>query len=128
MLAQAFAVIAGDHDDGVVVDSGFFQEGDPVSDGGIGVGNFAVVEMVFVFLGERRRRFVGIVRIVEVNPDKVRSGGMFREPGFGVVDYVHAAALDASPVRFRFAVGIFIFVIRLGKVVIEIEAAIEAGS
>ena len=37
MLAEALAVIAGDYDDGVVVDAGLFQNCNPVGDGGIGV-------------------------------------------------------------------------------------------
>ncbi len=100
VLAQAFAVIAGDDDDGVVVDAGFLQKCNPVGDRGIGVGNFAVVQMVFVFLRERRRRLVGIVRIEQVHPHEVRSGAVLVEPAFGVLDDFHAAALDASPALF----------------------------
>ena len=64
VLAEAFTVIAGDDDDGVVVGSSSFQKGNPVGNRRIGLSNFAVVQMVFVFFRERGRRFVRIVRIV----------------------------------------------------------------
>src|SRR5208337_971405 len=83
-------------------------------------GNFAVVEMVFVFLRERRRWLVGIVRIVQVYPHKVRSGAMFLEPTLSVTNDLHAAALDAAPAFFTLGRG--------GKVIVEIETAIEAGT
>src|SRR5260370_20717433 len=76
--------------------------------------------MVFVFLQVRGRWLVGIVRIVQVYPDEVRSGTVFLEPSFGVRDDFHTAALDASPALFSFSLG--------GKVIVEIEAAIESGS
>src|SRR6202521_6323561 len=74
VLAETFAVIAGDYDDGVVVDAGFFQKCSPAGDRGIGIGNLAVVQMVLVFFRERRRRFVRIVWIVQVQPNEVGSG------------------------------------------------------
>src|ERR1700730_3175004 len=120
VLAETFAVIAGHYDDGVVVDAGFFQKCNPAGDRGIGIGNFTVVQMVLVFFRERRRRFVRIVWIVQVHPNEVGAGAVLVEPGFGVRDDFHPAALDASPALFSFSLG--------GKVIVEIEAAIEAGS
>src|SRR2546429_4395597 len=119
VLAEAFAVIACDNDDGIVVDADFLEKCNPVGHGVIGIGNFAVVQMVFVFCRERGRRFVGIVRIVQVDPHKVRSGAVFLKPGFGVLDNLHAATLDASPALFSFSLS--------GKVIVEIKAAIKAG-
>src|ERR1700687_1448720 len=82
VLAEAFAVIAGDYDDGVVVDAGFFQKCNPAGDRGIGIGNLAVVQMVLVFFRERRRRFVRLVWIVPVDPNGVRSGAGAVATGF----------------------------------------------
>src|SRR5271155_3109704 len=120
MLTQAFTVIAGDDDDGIIVNSSFFQKRNPVRDCGIGVGNFSVVQMIFVLFGERRGGLVGIMRIVQMHPNKVWSGSVLIEPGFGVRDDLHPAALDASPAFFGIGLD--------GKVIVEIEAAIEAGS
>ncbi len=120
VLAEPFAVIASDNDDGIVVDAGFFQKCNPVGDRGIGIGDFAVIQVTLVFFRERRRRFVRIVRIIQVHPHEVRSGAVFLKPTFGVRDDFHAAALDAAPALFSFSLG--------GKVIVEIEAAIEPGS
>src|SRR5260370_22178117 len=87
--------------------------------------------MVSVFLRERRRRLVGIVRIVQVHPYEMRPGAVLLEPSFGVLDDFHAAALDASPALFLNSIrirSIAILAIGFGKVIVEIEAAIEAGS
>src|SRR5580704_3955228 len=100
MFAQPFAVIAGDNDDRVVVDAGFFQERNPVSNRRIGIGNFSIVEMVFVFLRERGRRFVRIVWVIQMYPYKVWPGRVFLKPTFSVANDFHAAALDAAPAFF----------------------------
>ncbi len=100
-------------------------------DRGIGVGDFAVIKMVFVFFGKRRGRFVGIVGIIEMHPYKVRSRAVFLKPSLGMTDDFHAAAFDAAPALLILAVGIFavsILAIAFRKVVVKIEAAIEAGS
>src|SRR5580700_3571599 len=90
--------------------------------------------MIFIFFGERRRRLVGVVRIEEMHPHEVRPGAVLVEPGFGVLDDLHAAALDAIPALFILSVSVFCVVclasgggIGLGEIVVEIEAAIEAG-
>ena len=71
MLAQAFAMIS-DHDDQcILVAAALFQISDEVGQRRIGIGDLAVVQMIFVSLRIRRRRLVGIVRIVEVNPDEM---------------------------------------------------------
>src|SRR5260370_32570208 len=87
--------------------------------------------MVFVFLRERRRRLVGIMRIVQVYPYEMRPSAVLLEPSFGVLDDFHAAALDASPALFLNSIrirSIAILAIGFGKVIVEIEPAIEAGS
>src|SRR5277367_7161906 len=126
MLAQSFTVIASDNHDRVIVDAGFFQESNPMGDRRIGIGDFTVIEMIFVFLREWRRRFVRIMRIVQMYPHKVWAGAVFLKPTFSVADDFHAAALDTTPAFFVRA--ICIFAIGLGKVVVEIKAAIQTGS
>src|SRR5579862_73795 len=126
VLTKAFAVIAGDDDDRIVIDARFFQEGNPVGHGRIGVCDLPVVKMVFVFFGKRRGRFVGIVRIIEMHPHEVGSRGVFLKPSLGVIDDFHAAAFDAAPTLLVFSVSILAIAFR--KVVVKIETAIEAGS
>src|SRR5260370_19276089 len=92
VIAETFAVIAGDYDDGVVVDAGFFQKCNPAGDRGIGIGNFAVVQTVLVFFRERRRRFVRIVWVGQVHPNAGGSGAVLVEPGLGVAADLRAAA------------------------------------
>src|ERR1035441_9079094 len=81
--------------------------------------------MVLIFLRKRRWRFVGIVRIVQVHPHEMRPGAVLLEPGFGVLDDFHAAALDAAPAIFFRSIAIL--AIGFGEVIVEIEAAIKAG-
>src|ERR1700686_3810813 len=81
--------------------------------------------MIFIFFRERRRRFVRIVGIVQVDPNEMRSGAVFTKPVFSVRHDFHSATFDPSPARFGFAIGALAIV--LGEVVVEIEAAIEAG-
>ena len=45
---------------------------------------------------------------------------------FRVLDHIHSAALNPPPTRFGLAIGILTVV--FGKIIVEIKAAIEAGS
>src|SRR5207302_10452090 len=80
----------------------------------------AVVEAVFIGLRIRWGRLIGIVGIVEVDPDEMRAGGMRVEPRLRMFYHFGAAALDSIPAGFVRG--------SLGKVIVEIEAAIESGS
>src|ERR1035437_7239342 len=81
--------------------------------------------MVLVFLRERRRRFVGIVRTVQMHSHELRPGAVLLESGFSVLDDLHAAPLDAAPALFLRSIAIL--AIGFGEVIVEIEAAIKAG-
>src|SRR5271154_4132756 len=117
MLAQAFAMIARNNDDGIVVSAGFFQVCDPIRQRRVGVSDFAVIKMVFIFLGKRRRWLVRIMRVVHVDPHEVWSRSMLVEPRFGMLNHFHAAPLHASPAFFGFSLS--------GKVIVKIKAPIE---
>ena len=68
--------------------------------------------------------------IEEMDPNKVGSGAVLIEPGFGVLDDFHAAALDAIPAVFILWIGVLCVCARaisFRKIVVEVEAAIEAG-
>src|ERR1700693_4996831 len=117
MFTKAFAMIAGANDNRIVIDAGFLQKCEPVGQCGVGIRDFAVVQVVFIFLRERRRGFVRIMRVVQVNPDEMRTSSMFFKPTFGVGYDIHAAAFDASPAWLVLARGILTIVFR--KVVVE---------
>src|SRR5450756_1444661 len=55
----------------------------------------------------------------------MRPGAVLLEPGFGVLDDFHAAALDAAPALFIRSIAIL--AIGFGEVIVEIKAPIEAG-
>ena len=118
VLAQAFAVISDHDDERALVSSRVLQIRDEVGERRIGVGDFAIVKMIFVSPRVRRGWLVGIMGIVQMHPNEMRSGRMRFHPGLRVLDDVHSAPLDSSPARLRLRV--------LGKVVVEIEAAIQA--
>src|SRR5882762_6854294 len=117
VLAQPLAVISDHNDQRSVVPTLFFEVREKVAESRIGVGNLAVVETIFVSIGIRRRWFIRIVGVVKVRPYEVRAIRMLAEPGFRVLLDFESAALEPSPSRFRCRV--------LGKVVVELEAAIE---
>src|SRR5882762_6422012 len=117
VLAKPFAMISDHNDQRSVIPTLFFQVREKVAESRIGVGNLAVVESIFVNGGVRRGRFVGIVGVVKMCPHEVRAIRMLAEPRFRVLLDFQAAALEASPSRLRCRV--------LGKVVVELEAAIE---
>ena len=118
MLTQAFAMISDYDDERVFVPASLLQIPDKAAQGRIGVGDLAVVQTIFISLRVRRGRFVGIVRIVEVDPNKMRAGGMRGHPGFRMLHNFHAAPLYPSPARLGLRM--------LGEVVVEIESAIQA--
>jgi len=88
----------------------------------IGIGDFSVVEMACIS-PRTGRRFVGS-RIVKVDPDEVSPRGAV-EPGLSVLDNFLPRPLDAAPAPVIPAVGAP--AVGLGEVIVEIEAAIEAG-
>ncbi len=97
MFTQTFAVVANDYDQGVFIAPGFLQVSDEVCQRRIGVGDFAVVQPIFVGLRIRGWWLVGIVRVVQMYPNKMGTGGMSGHPCFGMLHYVHTAALNSSP-------------------------------
>src|SRR5258706_11622657 len=65
-----------------------------------------------------RRRFIWIVRIIEMDPYKSRASGMRGQPSLCMAHNIHATPLNSPPARF--ARGM------LGKVVIKVKSAIES--
>src|SRR6267154_5910211 len=97
VLAQPLAMISDHNDQRSVIPTLFFEVREKVAESRIGVGNLSVVESIFVDVGVRRRRFVGIVGVVKMRPYEVRAIRMLAEPGFRVLLDFHSATLEPSP-------------------------------
>ena len=70
VLAQTFAVISAEHDQGVRIQAFRFQKSNQPSDLRVGESDLPVVRAVLVFGGVRSRRTIRIVGIVQVHPRK----------------------------------------------------------
>ena len=93
------------------------QIGQEFSDRRVGIGNLAIVGRVCIPGFERLRRIVGIVRIVEMEPEKEGARATLFEPSLGSSHNLVSPAFDALvPVLSRTAVEAGI---------VEIEATIE---
>src|SRR5581483_4126329 len=97
VFPQAFPVIADNYDGGVFVPALLLQIGEKMPKGGIRVGDLAVVKTVFVGLRIWSGRFVGIVRIVKMNPNEARTCTVRVQPILGMLHHVHAAPLYPAP-------------------------------
>src|ERR1019366_3426155 len=73
VLAQAFAVVTNNNNDGVLVGAGLLESGDEVAERGVGVGDLAVVKVLRVLLRKGRGRLVRIVGIEKMDPHEARS-------------------------------------------------------
>ena len=72
VLAERLAVVGDDDDGGAGEEAGLLEMFEQASDGGVGVGDLAVVRRISVRGGKRRRRRVGRVRIEQVQPREER--------------------------------------------------------
>src|SRR4029077_1372227 len=61
--------------------------------GSVGIGNFSVIEILIARV-VWRRRIVGRVRVVQMNPNEERGWPAFAEPGDRVLHHVSRATLD----------------------------------
>src|SRR5579862_1214982 len=99
MRSQALAVIRGEHDQRVLINTSFFDKAHQASYLLIDVCDFAVVGMRSVLLPKRRWRVVRIVRIVQVSPQKEWPFRGSLEPADGLVDHLGARALQLRYVQ-----------------------------
>src|SRR5580698_10514688 len=120
MLSQAFTVIADDYDYRIPVAARLLQIRDELAKCRVSIGDLSVIQTIFVRLRIRGWGFVGIVRIIEMNPHTMWACGMPGEPRFRMLDDFRTAALDAPPAFFSPRM--------LGEIVVEIKPAVEARS
>src|SRR5215469_16633156 len=117
MFAKTFPVISYDNYHGSFIPSLFLEVSKEVAQRRICVGNFSVVEPVFVKFRIRGRWLVRIMGIVEVHPNEVSTVWVHVEPRFCALFYFHPSALEASPSGLSHH--------RLWKVIVEFETAIK---
>src|ERR1700694_1651368 len=86
---------------------------------GIRISDFPIVEPPLIFFGIRCRRLIGIVWIIKMHPDKIRTSALTAEPLLSPLRYVDAATLDSSPARFAFSM--------FREVIVELESTIQSG-
>src|SRR6266705_2894555 len=94
------AVFPGQNDQRVPKEALLPQESEHSADLGVRKGDFTVIEMTEIPAGIGLRRFVGCVRVVEVNPQKEWPPGVELEPLEGGVHHSIATALDRAQMHF----------------------------
>src|SRR5205807_46098 len=104
-------------DECIVVPPALFQVSEELAQRRISIGNLAVIEPVLIYVGVWRRWLVRIVRVVQMHPGEMRSGGVSIEPGFRVLLHFHSATFEAAPPGLAGRL--------LRKIVVELESAIE---
>ena len=97
VFTKAFAMITHHDNQRVLVSVLLLQIFEQMSQRAVGISDLAIVQTIFINLRKRWRRFVRIMRIVEVYPNEPWLRRMSIHPCFGPMDYIFAAALHASP-------------------------------
>src|SRR5262249_22599701 len=80
MLAEAFAMIAAQHNERVFVQTFLFQELQQAADLRIGKGDFTIVRTNFVLLTVRWGRPIWEMWVVEMHPKEKVFAGILSEP------------------------------------------------
>ena len=100
VVAEALAVVRGQNHQRSIKICTLFQGFAEVADQGVGVGDLALVGAPAILRRKRLRRRVGIVRVVEVEPQKERRGLVaLVEPAHGFGDGLIARTLHRTEVR-----------------------------
>ncbi len=108
VLAEALAVIGDDRDERAVEAAAALERRDQAADARVDVGDLAVVRRRLEAGGERRRRIVGRVRVVQMHPAEERLRAAAVEPLHRGVDHRIAAPLhlQLEPVAEAGEVGV----------------------
>ena len=96
MVTETLAVIACKDDQRVRIEAGGFQVGMEADQLGVGVGHLTEIGVVGILPGKGRRRVVGQMGVIEVNPCKERLFRIFFEPRQGVVHHRFCTPLNLS--------------------------------
>lgn len=121
MRAERFTMVGHHRNHGFVIKAVLAQRVQQFADAGVGVGDFSVVELGSEALLVGRRRVVGIVRVVKMDPEEEWSIGNLAEPSQGVLDHDFGAPLH------RF-VAVSAVAAQVKARVIDVEAPVKSGS
>ena len=119
MRAQRFAMVGHHRDHGFVIEAVLAQRVQQFADAGVGVGDFSVVGLRREALLVGRRRVIGIVRVVQMDPEEKWSIGNLAEPSQGVLDHNLGA-----PLHRLVAISAAAAQVKAG--VVQVKAAIES--
>ena len=86
VCSQRLAVVSHHRDQRFVVKTVLADLIQQFADSGVGVGNFTVVRLRGEARLERRRRIVGIMRVVKMHPQKKGPVRQLAEPGQRMID------------------------------------------
>src|SRR5205814_9632436 len=103
VLPQRFSVVAQKDDGSALIELGALQPCDQPSQLAVGVRDLPVVGMLPVFGGVRRRRIIGTVRIVQVQPKEKWPAAMLAKPLQGSADASVCSALHEGQILLRIA-------------------------
>jgi hypothetical protein len=90
-------VVAGGDDQRIAIPAVGVEELEKPSQLRVGIRDLAVVLAAAKLSGERFRRLIGVVRVVEVYPNEPRTATVSSEPALGLGDHIAGAAFKASP-------------------------------
>ncbi len=100
VIAEPLAVIPGDDDERIVEQTAILEKPPETAEERIGVGHFAVIRPPLVLRQIGFGRGVGIVRVVEVEPDKEGSVVVaLLEPGLCRCDRLRSRSLNRAEIR-----------------------------
>jgi hypothetical protein len=117
--AQRFAVIGHHRDHGFVIDAVLAQPFQQLAEAGVGVGDFSVVGLRRKTFLIGRRRVIGIMRVVQMNPEKEGFVRNLAEPSQGMLHHNLGSPLHRL-------VAIRAVAAQVKTRVIDVEAAIKS--
>src|SRR6267154_3217022 len=126
MLAEAFAVITGEHDQSVAKKVLSFKKSDQPPHLRIGECDFPIIGAVSVLFAERRWRAVREVGIVEVHPKEKLAVVILGEPIQRLISHNISRPLHLLKIRFLQPVEIEMVVVKVESLV-QAEPRIEDG-
>src|ERR1700751_169659 len=119
VFSQALPVVSTQDDEGFLQQVLIFQETDDTADLFVGKSNLSVIRMRLVFFSIGRGWLIGIVRVIQVHPEKERPRRILPKPFKSLIGNNIAGPL-------HFIQVCFLQSIEFKMVVIEIEAAIQS--
>src|SRR5258706_13574775 len=126
VLAKAFPVIASEHDNGVSIQAIRLEKSNKPAYLRVRKSNFAVVRTLFVLFAVGSRRPIGIVRVVEMHPEKEFALPILTQPVQRHVGDHIARTLQLLQIRLLQPVEIEVIVVEVESLV-QPKARVQDG-